>query len=225
MVFMKSDRHFIQMITKILQLIIAASLLRLTFSLNGLPSTTARQNHLFRPPWRPSALIENDGFLKESLFRKQGEWEKELRLPTIYDTHQPCAIRQVPGDGNCLFHALSLCLYYSTHKTHYDMSNGPGELYTQSRSLRAKAVACLRQNDRVLFIGGTESLLAIDLVSDGATTYGISPKNIVRKWKRIVCGRYQVIAEHSNLHSSSPLASIFCVRLNVVLLFLPSLSA
>jgi hypothetical protein len=164
------------MIRKIVQLIIAVSAFRLTCGLNGPPQTTARRNHLFSSLLKPSALIDNNGFLKKCFFRQQGDWEKEHRSLTIYETDRLCTIRLVPGDGNCLFHAISLSQYYSMHGVHYDVSSSLDKLYEFSRKLCAEAVSCVRRNDRFLFVQGGSSLLAIDLVSDAAEQYGVTPE-------------------------------------------------
>ena len=56
------------------------------------------------PPWNPSRRINDDGFVSGLFHRIPGEWEAEVRLRTAHALHTPCRIRQVPGDGNCLFH-------------------------------------------------------------------------------------------------------------------------
>ncbi|CAN0446215.1 unnamed protein product, partial [Scytosiphon promiscuus] len=48
--------------------------------------------------------IKRDGFLTDS-FAVQG-----------ISTNM--AVRQVPGDGNCLFHAISACLDHACNGTH-----------------------------------------------------------------------------------------------------------
>lgn len=173
------------MIIKTLYLILVASAFPFAFGRNSLPrssqqafshSISSRRRHTDQLPWNPSAFIDDKGFLRGFFRRKQGDWEEEVRLRTVFHTHHPCQIRQVPGDGNCLFHSLSICLQYSLNGTHWDMSNRLDELYEQSRSLRAKAVACLRQNNRRLFLQGRESLRAIDLVTAAAAQYDLTPE-------------------------------------------------
>ena len=56
------------------------------------------------PPWNPSRNISDDGFISGVFERIPGEWETEVRLRTAHTLNTPCRIRQVPGDGNCLFH-------------------------------------------------------------------------------------------------------------------------
>jgi hypothetical protein len=173
------------MMRKILQLFVVAAALPIAFSRNSLPrssqqqqtfSPSSRRRNADQLPWNPSSLIDEKGFLKGLFRRKKGDWEEELRLRTVYHTNHPCQIRQVPGDGNCLFHSLSLCLQHSVNGTHWDMSNRLDDLYEHSRSLRAKAVACLRQNNKRLFLQGRESLRAIDLVTSAAQQYDLTPE-------------------------------------------------
>lgn len=173
------------MTRKSLYLFLVASALSFASGRNSLPrssqhsfahSISSRRRNTDQPPWNPSASIDDKGFLTGFFRRKQGDWEEEVHLRTVFHTNNPCQIRQVPGDGNCLFHSLSLCLQYSLNGTHWDMSNRLDELYEQSRSLRAKAVACLRQNNRRLFLQGRESLRAIDLVTAAAQQYDLTPE-------------------------------------------------
>jgi hypothetical protein len=107
-----------------------------------------------------------------------------------------CTIRQVPGDGNCLFHSVSTCLsvveddtstpkqhQYNSNKhnsnskhansKHMDMRNTT-HLSQQSAWLRQQAVECLRTRPkRVLFLQGRECLRAHELVEAAAAQYNI----------------------------------------------------
>lgn len=73
------------------------------------------------PPWNPSAHIDEAGFLKGLYVRTPGEWEQEVRLNTVNELNVPCRIRQVPGDGNCLFHSISLCLCQAVNGTQWNL--------------------------------------------------------------------------------------------------------
>ena len=149
------------------------------------------------PLWNPSVNIDAAGFLKGSYRRVPGEWEIECpirRTPNtvLTDTNMVCQIRQVPGDGNCLFHSISLCLNHAVNGTHYTLSNYPDasersprppdkdmprhmdDLYVQSRLLRAQAVACLRA-ERRLFLQGREWMAARELVEAAAQQYDLTP--------------------------------------------------
>jgi hypothetical protein len=87
----------------------------------------------FVPPWNPSNLINSTtGLLKDLYVRIPGDWEKEILLRRTKNTeiipyyNTICEIRQVPGDGNCLFHSISVSLSYLINRTHYDLSTtGP----------------------------------------------------------------------------------------------------
>lgn len=135
------------------------------------------------PPWNPSHQIDDDGFLKSNFFRQSGEWEEEAdiggkhgpksrrfkQLPQI-----PVRIRQVPGDGNCLFHSISTCLNYVMNGTQVSMKNTTALRETSTR-LRQKAVDCLERNPRrLLFLQGNEYLRARDLVDAAAAQYELT---------------------------------------------------
>mmetsp|Transcript_54914 Transcript_54914/g.133365 ORF Transcript_54914/g.133365 Transcript_54914/m.133365 type:complete len:451 (+) Transcript_54914:177-1529(+) len=79
------------------------------------------------PPWMLSPNIDDDGFLREQYVRIPGEWEEGLRIRGRHirlDNAPPAKIRQVPGDGNCLFHAISTCYAYAVNGTHIDLVGG-----------------------------------------------------------------------------------------------------
>jgi len=50
---------------------------------------------------------------------------------------EPVYIRQVPGDGNCLFHSISVSMALVTNRTHIDMTTPPSSS-SSSSSLRHK---------------------------------------------------------------------------------------
>jgi OTU-like cysteine protease len=153
------------------------------------------------PLWNPSANIDAAGFLKGTYRRVPGEWETECPIrktpnTVLTETNADCQIRQVPGDGNCLFHSISLCLNHAVNGTHHDLSNAPAEpvprshsdsyhirtlpprlrmddLYVQSRRLREQAVACLRA-ERRLFLQGREWMSAQELVDAAAQQYDLT---------------------------------------------------
>jgi hypothetical protein len=146
-------------------------------SISSIPRSN-NSNRPREPPWNPSPHIDADGFLANSYVRAPGEWEQEVTLKTSITTDLPCIIRQVPGDGNCLFHSVSLCLYQAEHGEHWNIQT-PGELdklYEQSKLLRSRAVKCLRQSRRRLFLQGRESLKAYELVQAAAQQYGLTPE-------------------------------------------------
>jgi len=135
------------------------------------------RNHF--PPWNSSPNIDENGFLIPTYKRISGEWEKEVKLrkkDRISLHNSPATIRQVPGDGNCLFHSISTCYAHAINGTHLDMRSPDTMewLYRHSTKLRQLAVDCLEERRKVLFLQGPEYLNAKDLVETAAAQYGIS---------------------------------------------------
>lgn len=131
------------------------------------------------PPWNPSPNIDEDGFLRPTYNRVAGEWEKEVKLrkkDRIGLNNSPATIRQVPGDGNCLFHSISVAWAHATNGTHLEMKSPEimEWLYQNSARLRQLAVDCLEEQRKLLFLQGHEYLKAADLVEAAAAQYGIS---------------------------------------------------
>lgn len=145
------------------------------------------------PPWTPSSQIDDDGFLKCHYTLLPGEWEREAniggrhgpssrRYKTLH--HTPVTIRQVPGDGNCLFHSIATCLALATNGTHVCMRD-TSNLYAVSRMLRSAAVDCLAQNPhRRLFLQGGEYLRAGELVSAAAAQYDLTGEEYCVQMRR-----------------------------------------
>ena len=131
------------------------------------------------PPWNPSPNIDENGFLLPIYNRISGEWEKEVKLrkkDRISIHNSPVTIRQVPGDGNCLFHSISVAWAHATNGTHLEMRSPETMewLYRHSTKLRQLAVDCLEEQRKLLFLQGHEYLKATDLVEAAAAQYGIS---------------------------------------------------
>ena len=139
----------------------------------SIPRSTRRSHSsadaLRYPPWNTSPNIDEHGFLLNHYPRIPGEWEKEFKLfrkrrPLHTEVQTPAIIRQVPGDGNCLFHSISTCYAHAINGTHLDLRN-PTKLqwlYQNSAKLREQAVRCLEQNNKLLFLQGHEYLTASD---------------------------------------------------------------
>ncbi len=53
-----------------------------------------------------------------------------------HNLDEPVYVRQVPGDGNCLFHSISVSLALVTNRTHIDMTSPPSQ-NKHNRKLRA----------------------------------------------------------------------------------------
>mmetsp|Transcript_10971 Transcript_10971/g.15809 ORF Transcript_10971/g.15809 Transcript_10971/m.15809 type:complete len:354 (-) Transcript_10971:482-1543(-) len=85
-----------------------------------------------------------------------------------------CQVRQVPGDGNCLFHSVSACLSMAENKTHIDMRNTT-HLRRTSAFLREQAVDFLQKHPRrLLFLQGKECWPARELLEAAAAQFNIS---------------------------------------------------
>jgi len=145
-----------------------------------IPRSTHRSED--SPPWNPSTHIDEDGFLLEKYPRIPGEWEEEANIggrhgPRSRGYQQleniPVQIRQVPGDGNCLFHSIATCLAYALRGHHICMKD-TSDLKSKSQDLRQRAVDCLLSRKKLLFLQGHEYLRAKDLVEAAASQYGLS---------------------------------------------------
>lgn len=117
-----------------------------------------------------SRKIDKRGFLSATFGRKSG-WGDPRYSRRKLKRHPLCRIRQVPGDGSCLFHSLSLCLRHAKNGTHWDLKNDIEDLFTYSQSLRQSAVDCLADDSRKLFVQGREWLTAKELVDIAAAQY------------------------------------------------------
>jgi hypothetical protein len=128
------------------------------------------------PPWNPSSSIDVNGFLVNKYRRIPGEWEKEFKIRKRHRIQTDCTIRQVPGDGNCLFHSISTCYAHAVNGTHLDLKKTDNLkwLYQNSARLRQQAVDCLQQKRKLLFLQGHEYLKSQELVDAAASQYGIS---------------------------------------------------
>jgi hypothetical protein len=166
---------------------------------NTIPrSTSARSIDPNKPrnllPWNSSPKIDPDGFLSSLYHRIHGEWEIDANVGgKWFGLQDPVYIRQVPGDGACLFHSCTVALALVANNTHIDMRSirkidetkegGQEEmydlthLYHHSRYLRHMAVDVLSRNPRrLLFLQGNEYLRARDLVSAAASQYDLTPE-------------------------------------------------
>ena len=163
----------------------------------------------FYPPWNPSSKIDSDGFLCDVYTRCPGEWElhaniggmhgggpggsfglirgsgflKQFRRDKLLTI--PVMVRQVPGDGNCLFHSIAACLYRAVNGTHLPMNSHDrvGRLRYTSLQLRNAAVDVLRGKQNIgfggirgrrLFLQGDEYLEASELLSAAAAQFDLT---------------------------------------------------
>lgn len=161
------------------------SLVSLTRAIGGggtitIPRSTHRSED--SPPWNPSNHIDDDGFLREKYHLCPGEWEEEANIGGKHGPRSrryqllekvPVQIRQVPGDGNCLFHSIATCLCYAVRGSHINMKD-TSELQEQSKELRQRAVEGLEGRNKLLFLQGHEYLRAKELVEAAASQYGLT---------------------------------------------------
>jgi len=135
------------------------------------------------PPWNPSPSIDEMGFLMGQYTRVPGEWESEVKIRRkhIKGLQKPAMIRQVPGDGNCLFHSISMCYAHAANGTHVDLRDPENLewLYENSACLREKAVNCL-EKQKLLFLQGSERVTSENLVQAASQQYGISDNSEAR---------------------------------------------
>eukprot|EP00565_Helicotheca_tamesis_P003256 CAMPEP_0185727904 /NCGR_PEP_ID=MMETSP1171-20130828/3448_1 /TAXON_ID=374046 /ORGANISM="Helicotheca tamensis, Strain CCMP826" /LENGTH=328 /DNA_ID=CAMNT_0028396549 /DNA_START=228 /DNA_END=1212 /DNA_ORIENTATION=- len=131
----------------------------------------------------PVKKIDDDGFLTETYRCLPGDWEIEANIGGKHGPRSrrfaklstlPVSVRQVPGDGNCLFHSISAGLCLALNGTHVCMRDITS-LRSNSAWLRQSAVDCLSRNPRrLLFLQGNEYLRAKDLVDAAAAQYDMT---------------------------------------------------
>ncbi|CAM9171744.1 unnamed protein product [Phaeothamnion confervicola] len=86
-------------------------------------------------------------------------------------------VRQVPGDGNCLFHAISVCLEYAASGSHPSLDLA--DLMPKSASLRNAAVNFLVGEDmgQVLYLENGETVAAAELLEVVAEQYNMTARH------------------------------------------------
>lgn len=157
---------------------------------------TVHHDDTYQPPWNPSPRIDPAGFLSESYLRAPGEWEPAAALRGRHGPRDrrryallstvPCRVRQVPGDGNCLFHAVAVGLHRAANGTHMvlDAPDRLRELRGRSLALRRAAVDALRDEAgggrRRLFLQGGEWLEARELLAAAAAQFGLGGEEYCR---------------------------------------------
>lgn len=136
----------------------------------------------YRQPWSPSSQIDGEGFLAERYERVPGRWEEEQPLRGKHRRlldEQGAQIRQVPGDGNCLFNAIFVSLCRIQQGRHYSFDDDDFQKLRQSaQALREKAVDFLEKrtntNHRPLYLQGDSSIETRELLNKFALQYGMS---------------------------------------------------
>lgn len=112
---------------------------------------------------------------------------------------QSVYVRQVPGDGSCLFHACSAALSWVEDKEHlhYTDKCSPRrnvraeddlDIYTRSEILRQISVDMLtptrKRKEKLLFLQGNEYLRTHELLNIAASQYGITGEQYCEAMKK-----------------------------------------
>jgi len=145
----------------------------------GVPKSAVQENDARL--WNPSSQIDEDGFLSKKYRRLPSE--SEVGRDAIEGIHHkskletnPVRCRQVPGDGNCLFHSLVVCLNWVEEGKHYCYKDYDA-LRRLSLQLREKAVDYLSSKPkRKLYLQGDEYIRADELVKAAAAPFNVSPE-------------------------------------------------
>lgn len=89
-------------------------------------------------------------------------------------------VRQVPGDGNCLFHAISAWLNFIERGEHTRFDS---RCHLTSLQLRLQAVDVLSTSQQ-LFVEKDEEITTDELVSKAADLYGFESSEYLRQMKQ-----------------------------------------
>ena len=81
-------------------------------------------------------------------------------------------IRQVPGDGGCLFHALAVCLSYKKCRTHKDFDSVMRKI---SNNLREISVDFLLKDNETLVVENEKNSTTNELLEMTAEHYKTTP--------------------------------------------------
>ncbi|KAI2496090.1 cysteine protease [Fragilaria crotonensis] len=136
----------------------------------------------YRQPWSPSSQVDGQGFLTELYKRIPGSWEEEQPLNGKHrrlNDAEGAQIRQVPGDGNCLFNAIavSLCKVEQGQHCPFD-DNDFQQLRQYAQALREKAVDFLEKRaktiHRPLYLQGDTCIETQELLEHFSSQYGMS---------------------------------------------------
>lgn len=154
------------------------------------------------PHWNPSSQIDKDGFLLNSYCRVASEYEDNVegihhksRLAS-----NPVRVRQVPGDGNCLFHSLVICLNWVEKNSHYCYKDYH-ELRRISRHLRREAIKYLaKRPKRKFYLHGDNYVSGKDLLANAAESCNTTPKEYCKQmWQESYWGGNHEVIALSNL--------------------------
>jgi len=140
------------------------------------------------PLWLPSSQIDKEGFLMRQYSRIPSELEDAIsgKHHKSNLVNVPVRVRQVPGDGNCLFHSVTVCLNMVENETHYSYENNEiDDLRNLSRILRERAVDYLTDKPkRKLYLQGDEYWRAKELLEQSASQYSCTPQEYCNNMRK-----------------------------------------
>lgn len=115
------------------------------------------------------------------LFDAAGFYRSPLRL--LQDGEErTCYARNMPGDGNCLFYAVSVALSTNTFGVHPRLDGG--WLLAGNKGFRDNIGAML-QSDAELYIEGKRKVAARELLKDASLKEGCSEADYLRRLRQI----------------------------------------
>ena len=114
-------------------------------------------------------VSQDSSFLPTTITISSKEYETEC--------FQEFFIRQVPGDGGCLFHSLSVCFSYLKRGRHIVFDHQMRQLSNQLRNLSSDV---LQRNITLLIEDGVR-MDATALLQDISTQYKISPSEYTQQ--------------------------------------------
>lgn len=170
-----------------------------------------------RPAWNASSKINSQGYLCELFRRIPGEDEESSSIivndvdsssssslksnSKIDNLNEPVIIRQVPGDGCCLFHAVAVSLNVIQERRHLRMDDVTSlrELKIMSRSLRHMAVRCLRSCNNDLRNNDNSAISSSD---DNKSSVSIANTNN-KRYRRLFIQGHETMATNQLLNDVS----------------------
>jgi len=147
-----------------------------------------------------SRLIDDRGFLtqtyevvdgcEDELFLMRPGWLRWFPF-SVFRRHRYSKlladimlVRQVPGDGSCLFHSLTVTLAYASNGTHHSMNNIKS-MKDNSNKLRQTAIDAFEEDpEKLLYLQGSECTTCRELLEAVAEQYSITPEVYCTKMRR-----------------------------------------
>mmetsp|Transcript_22455 Transcript_22455/g.34084 ORF Transcript_22455/g.34084 Transcript_22455/m.34084 type:complete len:351 (-) Transcript_22455:175-1227(-) len=142
--------------------------------------------------WNPSSQILDNGFLSKIYHRVPGVFEQEEGGGEVIEgihhhsrlINNPVRCRQVPGDGNCLFHSLVVCKHWAENESHYSYQDYD-ELRRESRKLREEAINYLsKKPNRRLYTQGDEYWLAQEMIEAAAEPFNVTAREYCEQMRQ-----------------------------------------